>query len=181
MHIGKNIFSVLLVSMSLLLSVSTLQAEHPDKKMTNQRLAELIKKIDADVQGRPGNWEFLIEGRQVRVITDEKANRMRIIVPVAPADKIDKERLIRMMQANFDSALDARYAIAKGILWAAFIHPLAPLQDNEFLAGVGQTVNLAITYGEGYSSGALVFGDGDSSGLRRRELIDELLRKGLSI
>ena len=66
-------------------------------------------------------------------------------------------------------------------MWSAYIHPLAALDDEEFLAGVGQTVNLALTYGESYSSGALVFGGGDSNDLQRRELIDELLRKGLSI
>ncbi len=31
------------------------------------------------------------------------------------------------MQANFDTALDARYAIAKGALWSTFIHPLSDL------------------------------------------------------
>jgi len=146
--------------------------------MNNQRLGELIKRIDESAQGKPGLWRFIVEGREVTVITSEKANRMRIIVPIAPATKLTNEKLIRMMQANFDSALDARYSIAKEIVWAAFIHPLRELGNEEFLSGVGQAVNLALTYGEGYSSGALIFGGGDSQNLRRRELIDELLRKG---
>ena len=82
------------------------------------------------------------------------------------------------MQANFDSALDARYSIAKDIIWGAFIHPLQELKDEEFLSGVGQAVNLALTYGEAYSSGGLIFGGGDSQSLRQRELIDRLLEKG---
>ena len=53
------------------------------------------------------------------VITDENADRMRIIVPVTAAEVVSEDLLVRVMQANFDSALDARYAIAKDTLWSA--------------------------------------------------------------
>ncbi|MCK4743647.1 MAG: hypothetical protein KAT25_07485 [Sulfuriflexus sp.] len=166
------------VTFIMLFSFSSISSADDEVVMDNQRLGELIKRIDESAQGKPGYWQFIIEGREVTVITAEKANRMRIIVPIAPASKLSKEKLTRMMQANFDSALDARYSIAKDIVWAAFIHPLRELGDEEFLSGVGQAVNLALTYGEGYSSGALIFGGGDSQSLRRRELIDRLLEKG---
>jgi hypothetical protein len=167
----------------LLLCLSlVIQADEINKQgMNNERLAELIHRIDKSAQGKPGYWVFVVEGREVSVITDERADRMRIIVPVAPTKDINKDRLYRLMQANFDSSLDARYSIANDILWAAFIHPLSDLGDKEFLSGLGQTVNLALTYGESYSSGALVFGGGDSQALQRRELIDKLLRDGLAI
>lgn len=58
---------------------------------------------------------------------------MRIIMPIGDADEIDKESLLRMMQANFDSALDARYAIAQGSLWGVFIHPLGSLIERQRL------------------------------------------------
>ena len=167
----------------LLLGMSLLAQADESKKqgMSNQHLAELIHRIDKSPQGKPGYWVFVVEGREVSVITDEKADRMRIIVPVAPTEKIEKDMLYRLMQANFDSALDARYSIANNILWAAFIHPLSELGDKEFLLGLGQTVNLALTYGDSYSSGALVFGGGDSEALQRRALIDKLLHDGLAI
>lgn len=161
-----------------LFSIPAMSSADHEVAMDNQRLGELIKRIDKSAQGKPGFWRFIVEGREVSVITSEKANRMRIIVPIAPATKLSNEKLIRMMQANFDSALDARYSIAKDIVWGAFIHPLRELNDEEFLSGVGQAVNLALTYGEAYSSGALVFGGGDSQNLRQRELIDRLLEKG---
>lgn len=160
----------------------SIQAEETGRQgMNNQRLAKLIHRIDKTAQGKPGYWVFVVEGREVSVITDEKADRMRIIVPVTPTAKLEKDHLYRLMQANFDSALDARYSIANEILWAAFIHPLSELGDKEFLSGLGQTVNLALSYGDSYSSGALVFGGGDSQSLRRRQLIDKLLRDGLAI
>lgn len=172
----KNI-QLLILSTLVLLPFSTINADDTNG-MNNKRLGELITRIDESAQGRPGFWEFIVEGRNVKVITDENANRMRIIVPIAPAKEIHNDRLVRMMQANFDSALDARYAIAKEVVWGTFIHPLRELNDKEFLSGLGQAVNLALTYGESYSSGALIFGGGDSKSLRRRELIDRLLDKG---
>ena len=81
-----------------------------------------------------------------------------------------------MMQANFDSALDARYAVAKGVLWSAYLHPLSTLKADDFVSGLAQVVNLAATYGSTYSSGALTFGGGDSS-----ELINKLRERANSI
>lgn len=133
-------------------------------KMDNARLGELIAQIAGDFEGKPGYWEFDLEGYQTLVITDENFDRMRIIVPIKKIDGIDGNELLRMMQANFDSALDARYSIARGVLWSAFIHPLSTLTARQFIDGLAQSVNLAATHGTTYSSGALIFSDGDSKG-----------------
>jgi len=148
--------------------------------MSNARIDALVRKVDENVQGKIGFWQFMVDNRSVTIVTDAKANRMRILVPIIEAKEIDAKMMFRLMQANFDSALDARYSIAKGVLWSAYIHPLTLLDDKTFLAAIGQVVNLAVTYGGSYSSGALIFKGGDSEGLQRRELIDELIKKGLA-
>jgi hypothetical protein len=164
------------------------QADKPDDPaevqsdvMTNQRLDGLIRRLDQEVQGSKGFWQFSIETVEVTVITDQAADRMRIIVPVAKDDELDRSVLYRLLQSNFDTALDARYAIAKGVLWSTFVHPLASLGDEEFLSALGQVVNLNLSYGTTFSSGALIFRGGDSEGIRQRELIDRLIEKGLAI
>ncbi len=159
---------------------STLAEPMPKKAgtMNNQRLGAIIHRLDGHAQGKPGFWRFSIEGKAITIITDEKADRMRILVPVVKANTLKEDELYRLMQANFDTSLDARYAVAQGILWSAFIHPLAILSKREFLSGLGQTVNLALSFRHGYSSGALIFRGGDSEGLRRRKLIDRLLEEG---
>ena len=154
--------------------------ETPDG-MNNKRIGELLANLDPDVSGGAGFWRLVIDGRTVMIITDENADRMRIIVPVTAAEALSEDILVRVMQANFDSALDARYAIAKDTLWSAYIHPLRSLDDEEFLLGLGQVVNLANTFGNSYSSGLLIFGGGDSRGIREKELLDELVEKGLAI
>ena len=149
--------------------------------MTNARLDALIRRLDPEAKGGAGFWRLTVESREVLVITDEKADRMGVMTEVAKAGDLDRKNLYRLLQANFDTALDARYSIAKDTLWSAFIHPLGSLRDEQFLAAIGQVVNLAATHGTTYSSGLLVFRGGDSGELQRRELIERLLKKGLGI
>lgn len=143
--------------------------------MTNDRLGALVLRLDEEAKGQPGFWQIQIDDYEVFVITDERAGRMRAMVPILPAVELEAEVLERLMQANFDSALDARYSIANDTLWAAFIHPLRDLSDDLFFSGVAQSVNLAATYGTTYSSGALVFNGGDSAEQQRnyyQDIID---------
>lgn len=140
--------------------------------MDNERLGALIQRLDPEAEGRPGFWRLTVRDREVLVITDERADRMRVIASVARADALEPELLYRLMQANFDTALDARYAIARGTLWSAYIHPFGVLDDRQFVSGLAQVVNLALTFGSTFSSGSLSFGGGDSG-----ELIQELLER----
>ena len=64
------------------------------------------------------------------------------------------------------------------MLWSTFLHRLSTLTEVDLLSGIGQTINTADTFGTSYSSGELVFGGGDSNDIRRRQLIDELQRRG---
>ncbi len=150
--------------------------------MTLDNMDAIIKRLDPETETvRKGIWRLKVETVPVIIITDEKNNRMRIMVGVKSAKEMTPEELIRIMQANFDSALDARYAVAKDILWSAFIHPLRTLHDKQFIAAIGQTVNLALTYGTTYTSGLLTYGGGDSNAIIQRDLIDKLLKKGTPI
>ncbi|MGC3939292.1 hypothetical protein ACOTTU_15920 [Roseobacter sp. EG26] len=151
----------------------------PEPPMTIQRLAEIILNIDEDAQLRGSAIEFTVQDIPVIVVADPRADRMRAMVPIRSAEGLKAEELMRLMQANFDTALDARYAVAQGRLWGVFIHPLSPLGQDQFLSALAQTVNVARTYGQTYSGGAQVFGGGDSNGIFQ-ELLDEL-RKGQAL
>lgn len=152
----------------------------PEAPMTLARLDEIIRALDPEAQSNGSVWQLTINEVQVLIVTDAAADRMRAITPVAKAEDLTPEEITRVMQANFDTALDARYAIAKDILWSAFIHPLSPLEKDQLISGLGQVVNLAQSYGTLYSGGALSYGGGDSGALQRA-LIDDLLKKGEEI
>jgi hypothetical protein len=149
--------------------------------MNNSRLEDIIRRLDKAPEGSDGMWQLKVGNHAVTVITDEEADRMRIVIPITETSELTEKHLYRIMQANFDSALDARYAIAKEILWSAYIHPLSTLSDEDFLSGLGQTVNLVDTFGGSFSSGSSTFIGGDSKGLKEKELIKELLEKGKAI
>lgn len=147
-------------------------------RMTVDDLELTIAVLDENYERRGGMMQFRFADQNISIATDDQADRMRVMIPIGPANQLDEALLFRMMQANFDSALDARYAIAQGILWSTFIHPLSSLTEEDFLSGIGQTINTAASFGSSFSSGELVFGGGDSNSVRQRELIDELLEKG---
>lgn len=144
--------------------------------MDVERLDRLIRRVDAKATREGNGWQLGVAGTTVQVITDPGHDRMRIVAPVAEVGSLEPQTLMRLLQADFDSALDARYAVARGVLWSAFIHPLSPLTDEQFLSGLGQTVNLVHTYGTTFSSGVLSFGGGDSG-----DLVRELIEKGKGI
>ncbi len=149
-----------------------------EMRMTAERLAEIVKNVDAKMQQDGNSLYFHIEGLEAAVVYDVAADRMRIMMPIGPVEELVAADFVRMMQANFDSALDARYAIAQGTLWGVFIHPLSSLGEEEFLVGLGQTANVVLTYGTSYSSGMFIFGSGDSGAIERRRLIDRLKELG---
>ncbi|MEM7282687.1 MAG: hypothetical protein AAF438_13780 [Pseudomonadota bacterium] len=154
------------------------ESEEMSLSMTLDRLDELIKRIDDEAERNGNQWMFSYEEMQVLVVTDAQADRMRVMTPVVAVDAVDEKQLFRLMQANFDSALDARYAIAQDVLWSTFIHPLSPLTDEQFFSGVGQTLTLVTTYGTTYSSGALLFGGGDSA--EPEAPYDDIIKRGES-
>lgn len=149
--------------------------------MDNSRLEDIIRRLDKNPEGSNGMWQIKVGNHAVTVITDETVDRMRIVIPITETYELTEKNLYRIMQANFDSALDARYAIAKEILWGAYIHPLSTLTDADFLNGLRQTVNLVDTFGSTFSSGSATFRGGDSQDLKEKELIKELLKKGKAI
>jgi hypothetical protein len=133
-----------------------------------------LKTIDKDVS-RDGNiWRLKVGDSFVAVIADPVAERMRIMMPIAPASSVDEEKLRRLMQANFDSALDARYAVANDLVWGVFIHKLSTLGKDDFLSGLAQTITVVGNYGSSYSSGALVFGGGDSQDINANDVLEKL-------
>ncbi|WP_415402119.1 hypothetical protein [Tateyamaria sp. SN3-11] len=148
--------------------------------MTMLRMAQIIRAIDPEAAAAGNTIQFTIDDIPLVVIADPTANRMRAMVPIRFAEGLEPEELMRLMQANFDTALDARYAVAQGRLWGVFIHPLSPLEKDQLLSAFVQTINVARTYGQTYSGGATVFGGGDSNGIYQ-ELLKELQELGEEI
>ncbi len=148
--------------------------------MDLDRMETILTALDPQTERAGAAFRLTIEDVPVLIVTDPLADRMRAMVPIRSAEGLSSEDMTRMMQANFDSALDARYAVAEGRVWAVYIHPLSPLRDDQLISGVGQTVNAALSYGTLFSSGAVQFGRGDSRG-EQQKLLERLQERGQDI
>lgn len=148
--------------------------------MTLLRMAEIIRAIDPEAVASGNLIQFIIDDIPIVVVADPLANRMRAMVPIRSADGLAADELMRLMQANFDTALDARYAVAQGRVWGVFIHPLSSLEKDQLLSAFIQTINVARTYGQTYSGGAVTYGGGDSNGIYE-DLLKELQELGEEI
>ena len=115
--------------------------------MTPEKLTTLIQKFDEDATATGNSVTFSLNERELYLVYDKEADRMRIITPIAQSGIASEEVLVRMLQANYDAVLDARYALANDIIWAVFIHPLGSLTQDDVLSGIAQTVTAAETFG----------------------------------
>ena len=126
--------------------------------MDNSRLEVEIKKLSKKVSGGVGNWTFELDSAQITIVTDSRADRMRIVSPIIAVDNLDRNDLLTLLEANFDRALDAKYTIYDDVVWAAYVHPLSPLTKSEFKSAALQVAALRNNYGTSYSSSDVVFG-----------------------
>ena len=125
--------------------------------LDNRQLASLLAKLVGDLEGRAGQWKIRYHEIPMIVLTSEKHNRMRIMAIVSESSTIEPALMQKLMEANFDKALDARYALFQGKLWSTYLHPLSTLTEIELVAALHQVANLVKTYGTTYSSSHLQF------------------------
>lgn len=129
----------------------------PAPNMNNVRLGRLISALAESVEGEPGFWQFQYKRRRLMAITNEDLNRMRLLTPILPESEFTDSIRKFLLSANFDRALDARYATSRGMLWSVFLHPLRELTDGQFTDAVEQVHKLAENFGTTYSSSDLPF------------------------
>ena len=125
--------------------------------MTQESLESILRSIAPEAKGVPGALGFAVSGVQMECISDVKHDRMRLVAVITSVSNLTSEQVGRILEANFHTALDARYATSQGYLYAAFIHPLSPLTEQELRSAVAQISTLATNFGTTYSSGGLVF------------------------
>ena len=126
---------------------------HP---MTQERMEAFVRTLAPVAEGVRGSLAFKFAGVEIECISDVTHDRMRLIAAIAPVSHLTAEQVTRILEANFHTALDARYATSHGYLYAAFIHPLSPLTEGEIRSAVAQVSNLARSFATTYSSGELV-------------------------
>jgi len=128
--------------------------------MTTTAIGKLLDSYLSQLDGKPGFWRGLRDEVEVFVLSDESHDRMRIMAPIGEVREMHPELLQVLLQANYDRALDARYALRGKELWSVTVHPLATLAPDDFASFLDQVVKLVKNTGSTFASSDLVFGGG---------------------
>lgn len=120
----------------VVLNIPTLHAEHAH--MTSALLVSTITDISDAISVSDNTVEFTYQDVPIVLVYDESANRMRLMTPVIEAEALDENTMSLALQASFASLRDARYAIADGVMWALFLHPLEDLSEALLIDAINQ-------------------------------------------
>ncbi len=138
------------------------------QEMSVEKLGEIISTKADSLQMNGNSWEFTYKDKILICIADKKANRMRIISPIAKKEQLTEELITNSLIANFHTALDVKYAISDDILWSVFTHPLKELTTHQVEDAISQVYYANLTFGTIYSSTSFTF-----PGNTRKEKIPE--------
>ncbi len=130
----------------------------PPVSVNNFYLEGFLKELTTSYEGEEGRWSFELYGVSMLMVTDESADRMRIIAPIVESAQLNEKDLRFLLEVNFERALDAKYTIWRETVWATYVHPLSALTRDEFQGAVRQVSNLHRTWGTSYSSTELFYG-----------------------
>lgn len=125
--------------------------------MTTQAMAKLLESYLTELDGQPGFWRGSRAEVPVFVFSDDSHDRMRIMAPIGVVEDLDSDLLHLLLQANYDRALDARYAMRGNELWSVVVHPLATLATDDLPSLFDQVVTLVKNTGTTFASTELVF------------------------
>lgn len=134
-------------------------SEYDESKMTQEKLQNLVtmSKVYKVEEEEKGYILFKYLGIKLALLSDEEHNRMRIISPITNYSSLAPKIKDSLMSSNFHLALDARYAVSEDNLFAAFLHPLSSLTEEDFASALKQVYNLAVSFGKTYSSAQIEF------------------------
>ena len=131
--------------------------------MTTSAIGKLLDSYLTELEGEDGFWRGMREEVQIFVLSDDSHDRMRIMAPIGELKDLEAGVLQMLLEANYDRALDAKYALRGKEVWSVSVHPLATLAPDDFASFLDQVVRLVKNTGSTYASSDLVFGAGRSA------------------
>ncbi len=141
---------------TILLTAQNIPAR--DDGMTIEKMDSIFQLEAQEIDGEAGAWQLFYQNRLLFVLTAPNQNRMRIFTPISAEEELElgEERIL--LEANFHTALDAKYSIYNGFIISVFTHPLKELTAEQLKDALRQVALLAENYGTTYSSTGLFFG-----------------------
>ncbi|MFB2982670.1 hypothetical protein [Microseira sp. BLCC-F43] len=103
------------------------------------KLAELF---GADLQANaPNSWQVDTPSKRLLVLLSDDQSWLRLLIPITSAQAA-QPFLEQLLEANFDTTLETRYALYQGVLWGVFQHSCESLTSVDFESAVTQLLSL---------------------------------------
>ncbi len=152
---------IIFTTIAIAQSDQSIAPQAAPQAMTQQRMAEIIEDFADQYNDDFGAIQFTYNDVELALISDNRANRMRIVAPIIEVNELSEDMIIATLVSNYHLALDARYAIGDGLMYAAYMHPMRELTRNQLESAIRQVASLHNTFGTSFSSGELSFGVGN--------------------
>ena len=128
--------------------------------LNTAQLDALLRRSLPDVRGESGRWAARIdEDIEIYVDADDTSDRLRIMVPVAHADRSDVDLLWVLLIANYDRAVDAKYAVYEHLIWSTWSRRLSWSGAVDVECAIDDVVRLARNTGTTFATGNVVYKD----------------------
>lgn len=103
------------------------------------KLAELF---GADLQAiAPNSWQVDTPSLRLLVLLSDDQAWLRLLIPITSAQEA-QPFLEQLLEANFDTTLETRYALYQGVLWGVFQHNCESLTSADFDSAIKQLLSL---------------------------------------
>jgi hypothetical protein len=83
----------------------------------------------------PGSYQVETPEFRLLVLLSDDQSWLRVMLPIAPAQEA-QPYLEELLEANFDTTQEARYALHQGVLWTVFQHSCHGLSIADFTAAL---------------------------------------------
>ncbi|MEG5035852.1 hypothetical protein [Microcoleus sp. AT3-D2] len=111
--------------------------------MTPEEISNTLKDLFGDSVEMPAatSWQVQTPKFRLLVLLSEDGSWLRILLPIADAQEA-QPFLDKLLEANFDTTLETRYALHQNVLWGVFQHSCATLVAADFSAAVARLLAL---------------------------------------
>ncbi|MCY7320899.1 MAG: CesT family type III secretion system chaperone [Phormidesmis sp. CAN_BIN36] len=135
-------------------------------KTLTDSFGESVQTSDAN------SYQVETDKFRVLVLLSDDQSWLRILVPIVPAQDA-QPYLAELLEANFDTTQEVRYALHQEVLWGVFQHGLAGLTIADFTTAIQRLLALReLGIDEGFSTFAEK---------RIRQIIQVAKRQGQSL
>jgi hypothetical protein len=112
--------------------------------MTPEEISNTLKELFGDSVETPAATSWQVETPKFRllVLLSEDGTWLRILLPIGDAQEA-QPFFDKLLEANFDTTLETRYAIHQNVLWGVFQHSLCHTRRLRFLGRRRQTAGFA--------------------------------------